>query len=276
MARETKVKKVSEKKKALLESIVKLIEKYDTVMIVSIMSIPSAQLQRARKKFKGVEVRVVKKNIAVMALEKAKKENIRELSSHLSECNALFFSNLDAYELASLLTETRAKARAKPGQIALKEIAVETGATDLPPGPIISELGAAGIKAGMEGGKIVIKQRKVLVNKGEKITKSAADILAKLEIMPFTTEIEPISAYDSKDKKIYSGIKIDKEGTISNMQKASQESINLAVFTAYPAKETIAAIIIKAARQLNALQNKLSLTKEVKQGEENKTEEKNQ
>lgn len=248
--------KVSERKIRTVNELANLIDSKSTLLIASTLNLSSSQLQSIRKKLRGkADVKFVKKNVALRAIDSSKKEGIKEAEKYINESPALIITDDDAFEIASMLAENKYPARAKAGQIAKKDIAVEAGPTDLMPGPVLTELGAAGLKAGIVQGKVTIKERQVLVKQGEVIPKPVASILMKLEIMPFSVELEPLAAYDSKSKKIYTNIKIDKEGTLSKLKEAFSTSLQFAIRMAYPAFETISQIIANAEREAIALNN---------------------
>ena len=250
-----KSRKVSEKKSKLLKELVHLIEKSSTILVSSATNLPSAQLQKTRKILSGkATIKAVKKNIGIKALESAKKENILELEKFIESNSLVLFSQLDSFELATFLAENRFPAKAKVGQVASADIAVEAGPTDLLPGPIISELSAVGIKAGVEGGKLAVKERCVLVKKGEKIKKAVAEVLTKLEITPFMVGLEPLASYDSKTKKVYVEIKIDKEATLEELKNCYVDAQKLALSIEYPCAETISALISKVELEAKALE----------------------
>lgn len=251
---------VSEEKKKILEEIIKLIDRNETVLVASIVNIPSLQFQKLKNLLKNVAViKVVKKNIALKAFEatKIRKKNIEELEKVINQRSnfALLFSSLDVYELAAVIAEHKKPARIKPGQISPKDIVIEAGPTDLPAGPAISDLSKVKIKAGIEGGKIVIKERCVLTKQGEKVSEDVAAVLAKLEIMPLSVGLEPLAGYDSKKHKVYSNINVNKQEVIEELKRCSQQSFVLAVHIAYMTSETIKAILRKADIQSNFILN---------------------
>ena len=139
--------------------------------------------------------------------------------------------------------------KARNGQEATEDIEIPEGPTELVPGPAISELGAVGIQIAIEGGKIHIKANKVIVRKGEKISTAAADVMAKLDIKPFTVGFEPLVAFDTKEEKLYTEIKIDKQGTLNELKVSFNRAIGFAVNLAYTAEDTIKLLIGKAGRQ---------------------------
>jgi large subunit ribosomal protein L10 len=252
---EKPIGRVSDKKKALVKELITLAEKNRTIMISSALNIPSALFQKIRKNLRGkAEIRVVKKNLGVKALEEIKKPGVKDMKKYVEASSAFIFSSLDPYELAGVFVENKQPAFAKAGQIAPTDLSVEKGPTDLPAGPAITELSNAGLKVGVEGGKIAIKEAKVLVKQGAAIPKTVADVLQKLEVMPFTIEIKVNAAYDSNDKIVYTNIVIDREGFLNNLKTSYSSAYNFAVNLGYACKDTIMQIIERAEREALALE----------------------
>jgi large subunit ribosomal protein L10 len=249
------VRKVSPQKLKELKELIGLIEKHKTVAISSIENLPSRQLQKIRHTLRGkIAIKTVKKSMALRALESAKKENIKKLSSAVEKNSAILLSDADPFEIAGILSENKFPIKAKPGQLANEDIIIEAGPTDLMPGPAISELSAVGLKTGVEGGKIAIKETKAIVRAGQPISKNVADVLMKLDIQPFSIGLSIKAAYDSNDKKIYSNINIDKEGFKSQLLSAFVSARQFAINIGFACKETIADIIIRAQREALCLE----------------------
>lgn len=249
---------VSEEKKKLLKELMNLIDKNNTVMIASTINIPSLQFQKIKRDLREkATLKVIKKSIALRALEESKetKKNIEKLEQFIGSGFAMIFTNLDAFDLASILAESKIKAKIKAGQTAPKDIVIEAGPTDLPAGPAISELSKAKIKAGIEGGKIVVKERCVVTKAGEKVSEEIANVLAKLEIEPLSISLEPIAAYDSTKQKIYTEIKIDKEEMLKQLKENALLSIMFSINLVYPTSENIKALIQKANIQEKFISN---------------------
>jgi large subunit ribosomal protein L10 len=248
-------KHVSAQKTKELKELISLMEKHSTVAISSIVNLPSKQLQKIRHTLRSkILLKTVKKNLALRAFEEAKKENIKELSQYVEKNFAILFSDSDPFEIAAILSENKFPIRAKPGQIANEDIIIEAGPTDLMPGPAISELSAVGLKTKVEGGKIAIKETKAIVNAGQPISKNAADVLMKLDIQPFSIGLDIKAAYDSKDKKTYANIKIDKEGFKNHLIGAFVSARMFAINLGYVTKETVIDIIMRAQREALALE----------------------
>lgn len=201
-------------------------------------------------------------------------KNLREKKNSV----AILFSDTDSFDLAVDLLNNTSPAKAKAGQEASEDIGVDAGPTDLMPGPAISELGNLGIKIQIEKGKIHIKDPKVIVKKGEKISAAAADIMNKLDIKPFRVGFIPLSSFDTREGKLYLEIRVDKEKTLEELKTSYSQSLALALEIGYASKDTIKFLIAKAVAHEKALADlaKEENSKEEKQGEkkEEATEEK--
>ncbi|MFH1290077.1 MAG: 50S ribosomal protein L10, partial [Nanoarchaeota archaeon] len=181
----------------------------------------------------------------------------------------LMFSDKDSFELAGILTDNQSPAKAKAGDVALSDIKVEAGPTDLMPGPAISELGAVGLKIAVENGKLAIKNGATIVKEGDVIDSKVASVLGKLNILPMKVGFIPLVAYDAESGMIYKDIKIDKEGALVELKTAIGKAFGFAVNLGYVVKETISYFISKAAMEEKALAAKV----EVGGGDKKKAEE---
>ena len=195
-----------------------------TILVASIKNIPASQFQEIGKKLRGKAiVKVPKKNLMFRSIDASGNSEIAKLKEYIQDSSAILFSDLDAFDLAAELVRNKSPAKAKAGQEAPNDIEIEAGPTSLVPGPAISELGALGIQIQIDKGKINIKEPKIIAKKGEKISQQAVDIMSKLEIKPFTIGFVPIAAFDSKEGKLYTDIKIDREGTLEELKIAYKE-----------------------------------------------------
>ena len=218
--------------------------KSKVVGVVSVSKIPSSQLQQMRKGLKGkADIKVAKGSIIRMACDKAK---INGLSDHVKGQVGVVFADTDAFKLSKLMRTTKTTAPAKPGSIAEKDIIIPEGDTPFKPGPIIGDLQKVGIKAKIQGGKIVITDDSPVVKKGGVISADLANVLARLGIQPVEIGLSISAAYDKG--MVYTGdiLAIDTESTIAKMVRAHAESINLAYKAELYNKETIKLFVSKA------------------------------
>lgn len=225
-----------------------------TILVASIKNIPGSQFQEIVKKLRGKAiVKVPKKNLIFRALNKNSEEEIKKIKDRLEDSYALLFSDLESFELAGELAKNQSPSKAKVGQEAPFDIEIPAGPTELVPGPAISELGALGIQIQIEKGKITIKEPKVVAKEGSKISQGAADLMSKLGIKPFKIGFIPLCSFDTNDKKFYSEIKIDVEGTIESLKESYGKALSFAVGVGYFSKDTIKLIIGKANAESNKI-----------------------
>jgi large subunit ribosomal protein L10 len=248
---------VSEAKKKELERIIQLIRESDKIGILDLTSLPSAQFQKIKAKLKDkLQVSVTKKSLIRLALEKLKEEKkgIEELEKDLENCiPAILVTKEDAFKVAKYLDKNKSNMAAKPGQIAPKDIIIPEGPTSFAPGPIIGELGQAGIIAAVEDGKIVVKQESKIAKKGDVLTEKQTSVLDKFGIQPMEIGLNLKAIY--QDGQIFRSdvLSIKEEEYLENIQKIAREAINLAVFISYPTQETTEILLQKAERDALAL-----------------------
>jgi len=251
---------VSKEKLRTVKELVELIESNNTIMLASIKSLPLKQFQKIKKQLsQEVAIKVVKKRIFKKSLDSSKKTNVKDLANFIKEDCAVLISNMDAFELSYKLSESKSPVKAKAGQISPIDIEIETGQTDLPAGPAVSELGGLGITVKVTQGKIEIVSPRVIVKEGKKISEEAASVMGKLNILPFSVGFIPLVAYDSKSAKIYESIKVDKEGTIESLQESARKALAFAVSIAFTTKDSLKFLLAKAAsheKAINDLINK--------------------
>jgi len=247
---------VPEKNISSVKKFSDLIKSKRTILIVSIKNLPASQFQEISKKLRGKAlVKVPKKNLIIRAINDSKNEKVKKIKKYIGESIAILFSDLDSFELAYELVKNKSPAKAKPGQEAPEDIEVLAGPTDLMPGPAISELGALGIQIKIEKGKIAIKEPKVIVKKGKKISANAADVMNKLDMKPFSVGFIPLVAFDTKEEKLYLNININEEEAVNEMKSLFRKALAFAVSMGYSSKDTIKFLLAKAGIHEKVLEN---------------------
>ena len=253
---ESKTKhKVPKYKLDEVKKLAELIDSNNTLMIASIKSLPAKSFQKIKKKLSGKAiVKVVKKRALLKAIKSSKKEKIKELETYLKEDIASIISNIDPFELASILNESKIPVKAKAGQESDKDIEIEAGVTEIPAGPAVSEFGNLSVQVKVTGGKIEVMKSKVVVKKGSIISAGASSLLGKLDIHPFSVGFIPLIAFDSKSEKIYTTLLIDKNEVLTNLKDYFAKSRALAVNLGYVTTETIGLLLSKASSHGKALE----------------------
>jgi large subunit ribosomal protein L10 len=254
-------KEVPEYKLKIVNELVSKMKKSKTILVASTKGLPSSQFHLIKKNFRGkAEIKVVKKSAAIRAIEAAARPGLDKLKNEIKADVAIFFSDVDLFELSGMLGDNQSSTRAKPGDIAPEDISVEAGPTDLLPGPAISELSSVGLRVAVEGGKITIKLPKVIVPKGEEIKENVASVLGKLNITPMKVGFEPVAAYDSVNEKVYVGIKIDKKATLEQLRLDIGKALGFARARNYVTKETLSYFFGKANAEEKAIEKLINKT----------------
>ena len=265
---------VPEKNIISVKAFSNLIKSKRTILIVSIKNLPASQFQEISKKLRGKAlVKVPKKNLIIRAINDSKNEKVKQIKEYIDENIAILFSDLDSFELAHELVKNKSPAKAKSGQEAPEDSEVLAGPTDLMPGPAISELGALGIQIQIEKGKIAIKEPKVIVKKGKKISANAADVMNKLDMKPFSVGFIPLVAFDTKEEKLYLNININEEEAVNEMKNLFRKALAFAISMGYSSKDTIKFLLAKAfvnERILENLSGKENSEKKEEKSEDNK------
>jgi len=236
-------------KKETILKINTILKNYSTVGIARITGIPGPQMQRIRQKLRGKVELVVSKNtifnLAIKETEKAK-PGLKGLTDKISAQTALVATNLNPFSLFKEMERTKMASAAKGGETAPDDISVLEGETSFKPGPIVGELQKAGIPAGIEAGKVLIKKDKLLVKKGEKIPRELAPMLTKLEIFPLTVGLDLQAAWEAGTVYPAKVLAIDEVKIMGDMNNAARYAFNLAMFAAYPNAITMKPLLAKA------------------------------
>lgn len=286
MAIENYESKVSQKNIVFADKIRALVKEYSIVGIIDVQGLPAPQFQRIRVSLKGkAEVLIVKKNLIEIVLNELEKthKGISDMKDKMIGIVGLIFTNDNPFTLYKFVKKNKSSAPAKAGQIAPSDIVVPAGPTSFAPGPIIGELGALKIKAGINAGKVEIKEDSVVAKEGDVISQALAAILTRLAIEPMEVGLNIKVVYEGGtlfDKnvldvdedailadlkaqaadcfKLSVGLKYFTKENISHfIGEAGRDSLGLGVGVAYPAAETISRLVSKANAQMSGVANTL-------------------
>jgi len=261
-------KKIAKWKIEKVNELKKLLEENDIIGVVNLEGLPCLQLQKIKKKLKGkINLFMTRKKLMKRALVEVKKDNFDKISENLKGVPALLFSKEEPFSLFNTLKKSKTKTVAKPGQIAPNDLIVKKGPTSFPPGPIIGELGSAGIMASVEDGKVVVQKDVVLVKEGDEISKEKADILSKLGIEPMEVGLNLVSVYNKGEILGKDVLDIDEEEYVSNIISGYWNAINLGVDVGYVVDENVEILVSKGVREGKVLEESLpKVEDELKKG----------
>jgi large subunit ribosomal protein L10 len=254
-------RQILQEKAEKIEEISNTLQKYEVVALASLSKVRAPQLQQLRKKLqKDAYLRVIKNTLIKRAIAKVKnKPNLNMISEQLSGSTIYLFTNLNPFKLVILLEKSKVITTAKSGDIAAFDVIVPAGNTGQPPGPIISQLGAVGLKTRIESGSVYISKDTLVVKEGEIISERLAPILSKLGIKPVEAGLSLKTVYDNGTMITEEQLHIDLNEVRKTIQGAHENALYLALNSAYPSSETVKLLLLKAHQDAY----RLSLNEEI-------------
>jgi len=245
---------VLDAKSAEVEAIKDLLQEYKFIGVASLQKVRATQLQELKKNLSGkVYMRVLKNTLMKLAIDELGKENLQKLEAYLAGSNILLFTNLNPFKLALLLERGKVKTTAKSGDIAAMDVVIPAGNTGQPPGPIISQLNAAGLPTRIESGSVWVSKDTLVVRKGEAINERLAGVLSKLGVKAVEAGLAMQAVYDEGLIIVGNQLKVDVDGTRKSLEQSTAEAFALSLTLAYPTSENIAALLQIAHQKAFAL-----------------------
>ncbi len=238
-----------------VKEVKELLSQYNAVAIASLEKVRAAQLQKLKKKLQdSAYLRVVKNSLISRAVSEIEdKKGIKQLEEYLTGPNLYLFTNLNPFKLTILLEKSRVKASARAGDLAAFDVTVPAGNTGLPPGPIISQFTAVGLRTRIEAGSVWVSKSTMVVKKGEPISLQLSSLLSKLGIKPVEVGLSLKVVYDDGIIIKEEDLKLDIEDFRQNLQAAYQYAFNLSLEAAIPLPENISYLIRKANQEAYSL-----------------------
>ena len=237
-----------------VEKLAKTIDESEMTGLVNVEGVGAKQLQGIRDSLRGsATIMMARNTLMIRALEKSKKKGITELVEHVQGPVAFVFSNQDPFVLSKFLSENKAAAPAKGGQVAPKNIIVPAMNTGVAPGPFISELAGLKIPSRVKGGVIHVTEDTVAVKAGDVISNAMAQMLTRLGIEPMELQLKLIAAYTDGDVLTSGTFEVDLEEMFLSVLAGHQYALNLSINTGYVTEETVPLILAKANMEAKSL-----------------------
>jgi large subunit ribosomal protein L10 len=240
---------VAEWKHKVVKELIDIFTSNKVIGVVEIGGIPAPQLQKMRRDLHGTAtVRSAKNNLIFRAIDDAEKQvkGISSLKESVTGQTAIIATDMNPFKLFSQIKSTRTMAPAKGGETASHDIEIKAGETPFKPGPIVGELQKVGIPAAIQEGKVVIKNNKVLVTQGQKISADIAQMLTRLEIFPVEIGMDLNAVFEDGSIFRPDVLDINIDEILGRMRQASTNALNLAIEAGWYNKITIQPLLVKA------------------------------
>ncbi len=247
---------VAAAKKTEVKELISLFSKYPIIGIVNMEGLPSSQLGGLKKALRGkADLYMTKRRLMKIAIEEAKSKvpQLETIIPHLKGMPAFLFTKENPFALYKFLKKNKSPAPAKAGQESPRDITVPAGPTPFAPGPVISELAAVGIKAGVENGKVAVRQDSLVIKQGEKFKGPLAAMLARLGIEPMEIGLNVVAVFEKGIIYDRNVLDIDETQFMANLMGAASEAFNLAADIAYLTDDNKELLIGIAFREAKAV-----------------------
>lgn len=231
------------------------ISQYNAMGIASLEKVRAAQLQKLRKKLEKIaHFRVVKNSLITRAVSETKdKVGIEKLEEYLTGSNLYLFTNLNPFKLVILLEKSRVTASARAGDVAAFDVIVPAGNTGLPPGPIISQFSAVGLRTRIESGSVWVSKATMVVKKGEPISVQLASLLSKLGIKPVELGLSLKVVYDDGSILTEEDLTVDLDEFRRSVEEAHQFAFSLSLEAAITLPENISFLLRRGHQEAYSL-----------------------
>lgn len=181
---------VSAKKLAYAKKLHDLLDNSKSVFVISIDNVGSKQMQEIRVNLRGVATVLMGKNTTI---RKCFADYLRDHPGHPCEKLLSFvrlnvgfvFTNADVTEVRKIVTASRVPAPARPGAVAPEDVWVQPGPTGCDPGQT-NYFQSMDVPTKIVRGQIEITSPVQMCMAGEKVSPTAAALLDKLNIRPFS------------------------------------------------------------------------------------------
>jgi len=240
------------RKNAYFEKLIKLIDEYPKIFIVGCDNVGSAQMAKIRHALRGKAVVLMGKNSMIRKAIRGHIENNKKLESLLPLVRGnigFVFAKEELSEVKKLITALRVAAPAKSGTIAPCDVTVPAGPTGMEPTQT-SFLQALNIQSKITRGQVEIIADVALIKAGNKVGASEANLLAKLDIKPFSYGLVIKTVYD--DGAIYNASVLDMTDSdiIAKFQNGVKNVAALSLAIHYPTVASVPHSVINGYKRV--------------------------
>jgi len=246
------IPKAAQWKKDRVGQLEEILKSEGVVGNVDISGVPATNMLDMRANLRdGMTATMAKKTLIRRAWNNAglESEHLETLLDGVVQPMLVHTENYNAFQLYKELDKTRQGRAAKDGEIAPDNIVVEKGETEFAPGPIVGELGAVGIPAKIDKGKVVIQKTTTVVEAGQPIEGDLGMMLSKLGINPIEIGLILSGVVEEGTVLPADSLNLDFDAFRNDIISAMSGAFNLACNVSWHVSEIMPTLISKASSE---------------------------
>jgi large subunit ribosomal protein LP0 len=237
-----------ERKQQYFSKLIKLLDEYPCVLVVGADNVGSSHMQSIRKalRAKGAVLLMGKNTMVRKAIRghMANNAQLEQLLPLVYGNIGFVFAKGDLSEVKKILASNRVEAPARAGAIAPCKVVVPAMNTGLEPTQT-SFFQALNIPTKIARGQIEIVQDVALLEEGQKVGASEANLLAKLGIKPFTYGLSLSQVYDNGSVYSHKVLDLSDEDLLNKFHSGVRNIAAIGLQIGYP---TVASLPHSIAR----------------------------
>jgi large subunit ribosomal protein L10 len=250
---ERKTETIPEWKREEVDSIVEMIESYDSVGVVAITGIPSRQLQDMRRGLYGTaELRVSRNTLLERALDEVD-DGLEQLGEYVSGQVGLIGTNNNPFGLFKELEASKTPAPIGAGEVAPNDIVIPEGDTGVDPGPFVGELQNVGASARIDGGSIKVTEDSTVLEAGEEVSADLENVLNELGIEPKEVGLDLRAVFADGVLFEPEELELDVDEYRADIKAAASAGWNLSVNAEYPTAQNASTLLQNARGDAKSL-----------------------
>jgi len=243
------------RKQAYFGRLIALLDEYPNMFIVGSDNVGSAQMAKIRVALRGKAVLLMGKNTMIRKAIRGHLENnkaLAEVLPHIRGNIGFVFFKEDLQGIKRKLVELRVAAPAKAGTVAPNDVTVPAGPTGMEP-TMTSFLQALNIQSKITRGQVEITNDVHLIKEGQKVGASEANLLAKLDIKPFSYGLILRTVYENGSVYEASWTNITDEDILSKFQHGVKNLASLSLAIHYPTLVSVPHSVINGFKRVLAI-----------------------
>lgn len=248
-----------ERKEQYFASMRVLLDQYSKVLLVNADNVRSQQMAAIRRALRGTgnllmgKKTMMRKVITMYAADNAG-TFWTKLAPHIVGNVGLLFINddVDPNKIREVLASNKVPAPARAGSVAPVDVYVEPGPTGCDPGQT-GWFQAMNVATKVVKGQIEIIDRMRVIEAGAKVTESAAALLAKLNVMPFSFALQVVGVFDKGAFYTPEVLDLTDAAIMGKFGNAVSTLAAISLGAHYPTKAALPHLLNHAYKQLLSL-----------------------